>query len=154
CTKDSCNKSTGACDNVHSTLDVDGDGHRAPLPDGTCGDDCDDTDPRAFPGNTEVCDGVDNDCDGIVDNGASYVPLANSDFQPSKPGFDWAEPDSFRRGAVKGGVSLMSTYDASQSGQLTPFIQPLDALGKPAVDPSILTGTDAAGSGTSLAWTG
>jgi hypothetical protein len=154
CTKDSCNKSTGACVNEHTTLDVDGDGHYAPLPDGTCGDDCDDTDPRAFPGNTEVCDGVDNDCDGIVDNGASYIPLAASDFQLSKPGFDWAEPDSFRRGAAKGPVSLMVTYDAAQSGQLTPFVQPLDALGKPALDPSILTGTDAAGSGTSLAWTG
>jgi len=154
CTTDSCNKSTGACENVHVSLDVDGDGHRAPLPDGTCGDDCDDTDPRAFPGNKEVCDGVDNDCDGIVDNGASYIPLANADFQLSKPGFEWAAPDGFRRGSVTGSVNLMSTYDASQSGQLTPFLQPLDALGKPALDPSILTGTDAAGSGTSLAWTG
>jgi hypothetical protein len=154
CTTDSCNKSTGACENVHVTLDVDGDGHRAPLPDGTCGDDCDDTDPRAFPGNTEVCDGVDNDCDGIIDNGATYTPIANADFQLSKPGFDWAEPDSFRRGAVTGSVNLMSTYDASTAGQLTPFLQPLDALGKPAVDPSILTGTDAAGSGTSVVWTG
>jgi hypothetical protein len=154
CTTDSCDKTSGACSNVHVTLDVDGDGHYAPLPDGTCGDDCDDTDPRAFPGNPEVCDGVDNDCDGIVDNGATYIPESGADFQLSKPGFDWAEPDSFRRGTVTGGVNLLATYDASQAGQLTPFVQPLDALGKPATDPFILTGTDAAGSGTSLAWTG
>ena len=51
-------------------------------------------------------------------------------------------------------MNILATYDASQAGQLTPFVQPLDTLGKPATDPSILTGTDAAGSGTSLAWTG
>lgn len=31
------------------------------------GDDCDNTDERAFPGATEVCDRVDNDCDGSID---------------------------------------------------------------------------------------
>lgn len=31
--------------------------------------DCDDTNANAYPGNTEVCDGVDNDCDGNVDEG-------------------------------------------------------------------------------------
>jgi len=160
CTTDSCDKKTGACSNVWVTLDLDGDGHRGPLPGhqpgdpGSCGDDCDDTDPRAFPGNPEVCDGVDNDCDGIIDNGATYTPKFGSDFQLSKPSFDWAEPDSFVRGAATGDVRILASYDATQAGQLSPFLQPLDATGQPVVDPSILTGTVAAGSGTSIAWTG
>ncbi len=33
--------------------------------------DCDDADPTAFPGATETCDGLDDDCDGQVDEGAS-----------------------------------------------------------------------------------
>ena len=44
--------------------DVDGDGHNSLECDG---DDCDDDDPSAYPGADEVCDDVDNDCDGIID---------------------------------------------------------------------------------------
>jgi parallel beta-helix repeat protein len=37
-------------------------------------DDCDDADGDAFPGNTETCDGVDQDCDGVVDDDAAGAP--------------------------------------------------------------------------------
>ncbi|MFH1465372.1 MAG: MopE-related protein [Pseudomonadota bacterium] len=43
--------------------DADGDGY-------VDGPDCDDHDPRAFPGASEYCDGVDNDCDGVADEDA------------------------------------------------------------------------------------
>jgi hypothetical protein len=38
-------------------------------PDGYTDDasDCDDTDDDSYPGGTEVCDGADNDCNGIID---------------------------------------------------------------------------------------
>jgi hypothetical protein len=41
-------------------IDDDGDGVAE------CDGDCDDTDAANFPGNTEVCDGADNDCDGAL----------------------------------------------------------------------------------------
>jgi hypothetical protein len=45
-------------------VDLDGDGFSAE-------EDCDDSEALVFPGGTEICDGLDNDCDGTVDNGAS-----------------------------------------------------------------------------------
>ena len=42
--------------------DLDGDGV-------TATDDCHDGDPAIFPGNPETCDGRDNDCNGVIDDG-------------------------------------------------------------------------------------
>lgn len=36
--------------------------------------DCDDNDANNYPGNTEICDGQDNNCDGQVDEGCSTYP--------------------------------------------------------------------------------
>lgn len=80
CTEDSCIKDTGRCEFRALTRDEDGDGHPGPIPGfapgapGSCGDDCNDTSPLAFPGAAETCDGVDNDCNGVVDDGALYQP--------------------------------------------------------------------------------
>jgi hypothetical protein len=55
----------GDCDDTNPLLnpvDADTDGFS------TCGGDCDDTDPSNYSGNTEVCDGGDNDCDTFVDD--------------------------------------------------------------------------------------
>jgi len=48
---------------VVEEIDADGDGYSSDL-------DCDDGDPSVYPGAREVCDGVDNDCDELVDNDA------------------------------------------------------------------------------------
>ena len=47
-----------------TAVDEDGDGYYSES-------DCDDTDSSINPGATEVCDGVDNDCDGVIDVGAA-----------------------------------------------------------------------------------
>jgi len=80
-----CNGADDDCDGVIDEdltgslwyADADGDGWgdaRAPLsacqrPDGYSADatDCDDTDPAEHPSAAEACDGLDNDCDGAVD---------------------------------------------------------------------------------------
>ncbi len=69
----------GAVDATSWWLDVDGDGYGCETcvasaceqPDGRVADntDCDDEDSTVNPGEEELCDGIDNDCDGIVDGG-------------------------------------------------------------------------------------
>jgi hypothetical protein len=56
--------STGGC------VDDDGDGVT------DCAGDCDDDEPLAFPGNTEVCgDGIDNDCNLMIDDAATCMGI-------------------------------------------------------------------------------
>jgi len=68
-------------------LDEDSDGALS------CTDDCDDSDPARFPGNPEVCDGIDNDCDEVVptdelDEDSDGVSTCDGDC-------DDADPDNY-----------------------------------------------------------
>jgi Putative metal-binding motif len=156
CTKDSCDPDTGDCHYTYATLDSDGDGYRAPrvgtlpgAPD-ACGNDCNDTNAKAHPGGIEVCDGVDNDCNGVVDDNATYIPLANDavrvdgDLAPASPG-----------GIAWSGKSYATTYTGSTKGDFRVFGSVLDPTGKklpPGEVPVTFKNADA--SGGPLVWTG
>ncbi len=54
------------------TFDLDGDGFIAE-------DDCDDSHATVNPDATEICDGLDNDCDGSIDEGVTVTYFADTD---------------------------------------------------------------------------
>jgi hypothetical protein len=82
-----------ACDGnaPDPATDADGDGYAVT--------DCDDSSAAAYPGGTEVCDGLDNDCDGEIDEEGGQTLHADADGDgygdpaisatPCEPGAGW-----------------------------------------------------------------
>jgi subtilisin family serine protease len=84
-----CNGKDDNCDGLIDVVytyyqDIDGDNYGNPnvsiqactAPSGYVSDnaDCDDGDANINPGATEICDGIDNDCDGLIDDGIASTP--------------------------------------------------------------------------------
>ncbi|HEX7668418.1 MAG TPA: putative metal-binding motif-containing protein [Polyangiaceae bacterium] len=155
CTEDRCVPSTGTCENTHLTLDEDGDGHRGPRPGflpgspGACGDDCDDTSALAFPGGHETCDGVDNDCNGIVDDGASYRAPPSSVPLLVSVGADQAGVG----GLAFGGASFGVTF-AAKNGAWANRYSAFDVSGAVTATSTAITHESTDAFTGPIAWTG
>lgn len=135
CSEDACDPLVG-CIYRPATYDLDGDGYNAPLAGyppgapGACGDDCNDQSPRAHPSGLEVCDGVDNDCNGVIDDGAGYKPRRTPVLVSSR------EYSKAARGSlVATGDTFALTYTGDRVGM----------SGTSGVDVAVLKGITAAG---------
>ncbi len=80
-------------------LDADGDGYgdpnnsvvscEAPFGFVLDGTDCNDMQALSFPGNAELCDGIDNDCDGVIDGGAVCPVYCQASGQSTQ--YEWID---------------------------------------------------------------
>jgi hypothetical protein len=154
CTSDVCDPPTGACLHPPATLDLDGDGHRAPLPGRlpgereSCGDDCDDRNASAFPGGMEVCDGADNDCNGVVDDGAQITPTDVA-INVSE-GATFADPVAIT--FASGGY--WSAFNAERDAHNALMLAPLDQGGNRTAPPARVSDSAADATGGALTWIG
>lgn len=153
CTQDECDRKTGECSSEPLTPDLDEDGFRQPLPGffpgapGSCGDDCDDQSAQSHPGGLETCDGVDNDCNGVTDDGYQFHPTGRGPILVA----------AASKGAESGGVAhtgeqwvfFVTNHDANYDAQLVS----LDSAGAEAFrKPISVTNSDTFAGG--MQWSG
>jgi hypothetical protein len=156
CTEDSCDPSRGTCRARELALDQDGDGFKGPRPGfapgapESCGSDCDDTSAKAFPGGFEECDGVDNDCDGNVDEMFTYqltdpsslVQVSSGDYQQA------------RRGALAhNGDFFAATYHGRQD-RWSAFLKGIDDSGVTVLPETTIPDVNSDTFAGGLVWTG
>ena len=119
------------CDDDDPALnpaDTDGDGFDAcwgtdGVP-GTGDEDCDDDEQTTFPGAIEVCDGVDNDCDGVADNG-----LPTLDWYPDLDQDGWGDSSAAPIIACDGAQPMGQVLDNTDCDDLEQSLNHDDADG-------------------------
>lgn len=113
-----------ACERSTVYADLDGDGHGDPDAARTgCGDpsgvastdDCDDADSSLHPGAEEVCDGRDNNCDGLVDDEDPAV-VGQTPWYPDADGDTYGASDATpRRSCVRNGTDVADDSDCNDA---------------------------------------
>jgi hypothetical protein len=144
-----CNAQGADTHCVLAAKDADGDGHA----DSACadvaakGDDCDDANEHTFPGAAELCDGLDNDCDGLVDLEDGLVASGTSESLGAGAGvtlaFDGSQTYGVAYRTADGTKFRALDLQGKPLGEAVP-INDYDGL------PSIAWGGDAFGVASSL----
>lgn len=102
----------------HMPRDADGDGHG----DALCshalvpGDDCDDARASVYPNATELCDGLDNDCDGLLDMEDGFrvvLPIVLGYIPGAQHQVAWAEPNMFGLSYARDGEVFLAALDGA-----------------------------------------
>jgi hypothetical protein len=139
CNRYQCNEAIGRC--VIGPIDRDGDGHSPIVECG--GDDCDDDRADVFGGNVESCDGIDNDCDDVIDDATpiergAAVAVASVGTLES---IAWSEDDA-------GAVTLASIGTSADLGHVDAASGTTgDLLIRALVDPTDLSQPNLTGEG-------
>jgi hypothetical protein len=110
------------CDDseCETTCDADADGY-IDLSQG--GDDCDDSNPAVNPLAPEICDGIDNNCDGLVDDEDPLVDASASPWYADQDGDGFGNPDQvlYSCGAPGGPTSQDNTDCNDQAAAVNPL---------------------------------
>jgi len=158
CTAGTCDSAQGICVYEPVTEDVDGDGFLGALPGkapGTpeaCGDDCDDTRAQVLPGGFEECDGLDNDCDGIIDNGSDYLSTARIERDLRLLGSPGLE-SSGSRDLVYGDGKFVASYWGKTDSQ-RPYFRGIDPGGADVFDEALVANVNSTSFGADFAFSG
>jgi hypothetical protein len=151
CTVDMC--VSGGCMFTDGRVDADGDGvfargtsadPRAAL---GCGNDCDDSAANVYPGAPELCDSLDNDCNGIIDDGTSLLAPHMPPTRVSPQSAMHAQASGLAFDGTAFGATITNWMGRSQ-GQF----QLLDAQGKLLGDPQRIARVNAEAYGGPLVW--
>lgn len=158
CTADRCDERTRRCVYEELTRDADGDGFKGPRAGfqagapGACGDDCNDQNRAVFPGAREVCNALDDNCNRVVDEGASFEPTGE-DVRVSDTDLTQAWPG----GLVWSGERYLATFSGTTADRKTRvYFSALDRQGMRVGMPlqRVLTPGPADSSGGASVWTG
>lgn len=122
CTLDACDPAIGCTHEF--PRDEDGDGYVGEAPEGAppeCGggEDCDDTRANVHPLAAEVCDGLDNDCNGGIDEGTQYTVVRTAPVPISPP----ERGRATHGGLVFGEETYAVTYNTTTTGQKRSFFK-------------------------------
>jgi hypothetical protein len=146
CTTDRCDAALDRCVNEIVVVDEDRDGHVAPLECG--GTDCDDQDPLVHPGAPEACNGLDDDCDGLIDEDADLVPWGNE--VPIAASRETDDAGS----VVWTGESYVVGFWDYRDDTADVYLLRLDAEGNEIGEEERVTTSAGDGYGPSIVWTG